>query len=183
MNWRQGVYALIGGILGFLTVFAAHAVVTVIAIQSISFVGLSTPTAGQAWILGLVVPLMIIAGAALAAQSLGATWRRSLVAGIAAFVMAASIIHAGRSNYSPFNQYETLAFVCSAAVAVLLATVNKGDTTPVGLMVTIGITTLLVLGAAFFAGYGFVIALSAWCLLPVFAGLFRTIASTLPQKP
>ncbi|MBN1313602.1 MAG: hypothetical protein JXB30_19510 [Anaerolineae bacterium] len=173
MNWRKGVYALIGGILGFTIVMAAYSITVITATQSLAIFSRPSLAAGQIMIFCFVVPLMIIAGAALSARTLGATWLRSVAAGITALAVAVSFIYAGQSNSSPFNQYETLALACPAAVAVLVAIVGKADTKPRGPVVTIGLTVLLISCAIFTEGYGFVIALIAWLLLPVSAGLLR----------
>jgi len=177
MNWRKGAYALVGGALGFLIVLVAHFTAIGVAIQTMGFFGSSSFTTGQALIFYFVVPLMTIAGAALTAKSLGANWRRSLAAGTAAFAVILGILLAipKYSNYSPFNQNETLTLVCPAVAAVLVAIARKADTKPTGLIVTIGLTALLVLCAIFTEGYGFIIALLSWLLIPAFAGLFRRI--------
>lgn len=173
MNWRKGVYALGGGILGFLTVLLAHFWIISIAIQSMGFFGGSSLTGDQSLIISCLAPLMVIAGSMLTARSLGASWKRSLVAGVAAFVSILIVLYATPkySNYSPFNTNETLTFICPVAVAVLVSIVARPDANSTSLTLAIGLSALLIFYGFLFTGYGSIVAVAAWVLIPLSVGL------------
>jgi hypothetical protein len=173
MNWRKGAAALIGGALGFFVILVANAMAVRTAFQALGFFGSSPLTTGQALMIYLIAPLISIAGAALTALSLGATRWQSLLTGVAAFATAVSLLLAGRNNHLPFNQSEMFAFVCSAARTVFLSMLGKAGFDLTAFTVILGIMLLLVLAVSVFTGYGFVIALAAWLLLPAAAGLLR----------
>jgi hypothetical protein len=175
MNWRKGAYALAGGVLGFLIVLFVHFWTIGVAIQSMGFFGSPSFTGGGALIFYFIVPLMMIAGAVLTAKSLEASWNRSLAAGAAAFASVLVILYAipAYSNYSPFNQNETLTLVCPVVVTVLISILGKNDTNSTTLTLAIGLSALLIFYSFVFTGYGLIVAAAAWLLIPLSVGLSR----------
>jgi hypothetical protein len=85
------------------------------------------------------------------------------------------------SNYSPFNQNETLTLVCPAALAVLVSILGKADTNSTTLTLAIGLSALLIFYSFVFTGYGLIVAAAAWLLIPFSVGLSRRTGEAKAQ--
>lgn len=173
MNWRRAAYAIGGGALGFCIVLAANFISVLIGLSHMDFIGggSTSATPWETFVVYIVVPVMICLGPMLTARSLGATWRRSVISGIATVLVVVFVFE----NSGPELYFgEKLVFVFSAITVVLTATLFRAETDSTTLAATIGLAALLVVGVFpdnLFAN--FVVPILAWLLLPAVAGLFQ----------
>ena len=173
MNWRRAAYALGGGALGFCIALVANFLVLSIGLSHIQIFGDggASPTLGEDLVVEVVVPAMICLGSMLTARSLGATWRRSVISGIATVLVVVFVFENGGPE---LYIGEKLVFVFSAITVVLTATLFRAEIDSTTLAATIGLAALLAVGVFpdnLFAN--FAVPILAWLSLPAVAGLFQ----------
>jgi hypothetical protein len=173
MNWRRAAYGLGGGALGFCIVLAANFIFFLIGLSHMDILGGggTSLTTKENFLVYIVLPAMICFGSMLTARSLGATWRRSIIAGVATFVVGALVFE--RSGNVLYVS-EKLALTFSAITVVLAATLFRAQTDSTALVATIGLAVLLAVGVFpdnLFADIA--VPILAWLLLPAVAGLFQ----------
>jgi hypothetical protein len=178
MNWRRAGYGFGAGGLGFVAIRLAMILAIVVSLQSnwLAFGSSPTLSPGQLFIVFVVSPAIACFGPVLISRALGATWRRSLISGVAALIVGLGVLAALSSNYSsysPFDYHDTLTFVCLVAATVFLGTIGRAETDPTGLTVTIGVAILLIVLVFVLREQGFIVSLFSWLLLPAVAGLFQ----------
>lgn len=159
--------ALVGGLLGFALVYLARALALVVALQAFGLVGGKSLSPLGQLALYVIVPLLLVTGAALTARSIGAGVRRSLIVGMAAAAIAITV-QLSHNNYAPFDWLETAAFVAAAVVSAMLAVASRQSKWKT--VVSCGVLGVGLLSVvALVPGLGFVVSLVAWLTLPVVA--------------
>jgi hypothetical protein len=173
-------FAAAGGLVGFFIILLAVGIVILVAFQSgaLSFGG--TLSRQENLFIDILVPTLISLGAAIPAWGLGAKWWHGLLAGMIAMTVFIYIESDGgkQVNYAPFSQRETLAYVSTALVSVLIAVVGMKKLYPMNFL----LLTLVAILARFSLvvidmveesyKVGFVVSLLAWIILPLAAGFF-----------
>ena len=161
--------AALGGAAGFLLFFVARGIALLTALDAASPVPLaggSLDAADMAVLVGVVLPL-IVAAAGLVAWTMGAGWPARWLAGLLALAPAAVCVYAGRSNYSPFNRFETQAFLLPVLMAVLVVTAGRRPPAAAGgAVLAWGACTILVQVSP---AQGLPIAALGWLLIPAIA--------------
>jgi hypothetical protein len=173
------VSAARGGIAGFFLVLLGNIAVLVVGIMEGAVVfGGGLHSWKDNLVTAIFVPVLISLGAALPGWVLGNKWWRGLLAGIIA--MAAFIyieLNGGKQfNYGIFSQRETIAYISTALVSVLVATVGRNEFQPRGYVLIFAISAVSV-GLRFIVPEenfvaGFVVSLLAWSLLPTAIAFF-----------
>jgi len=172
----------ISGIVGFLLFTLARFIFMRVVISH--FFG-SALSSWEKLIIFVFVPIMIILGASIPAWALGASWWHRILAGTIAMGVTVLVLIFGDSNYSPFNDRETLQFVSPVCVTVLIANITRKDRLPLGKIVVFIIIIAFLSLKLIIPEYdikvddinfkiGFLISLLAWTMLPPIAAFFTT---------
>lgn len=188
---KRLLFAAAGGLVGFFVLLIANAIVLMVALSHVSIVCCSGPYIFSLWenlIVFGFVPILIIFGISIPARLLNGTWWYGLLAGMISVGVIVIIQIFSNSNYSPFNNRETLQFISPVCIMALISTVLRKDRFFWGkLAICILAISLLGLkfvipGNEFEVGsislkVGFVISVVAWTLLPLVTVLF-----TMPNQ-
>ena len=125
-----------------------------------------------------VVPLLIAIGAAIPAWTLGATIQHSLISGIISMTVFVLVdVTGARTNYAPFVEYETVAFILAAFVTVVIAISQQNDLSSARLNIIFW-SAIALIGLRFILpgndiAVGISISFLAWVTLPLVATIFK----------
>jgi hypothetical protein len=173
-------FAPAGGLVGFFVVLFAEGIVILIAFKSgaLSFGGTLSWQANL--LIDILAPMLISLGAAIPAWGLGAKWWHGLLAGMIAMIVFIYIESDGgkQVDYGVFSPRETLAYISTALVSVLIAVVGMKKFYPMNFL----LLTLVAILARFSLvvidmveesyKVGFAVSLLAWILFPLAATSF-----------
>src|SRR6266487_4769611 len=167
-------FAAAGGLVGFFVMLLAVGIVFVAALLAGGF---SFGGGIHSWqdnlFIAILVPTLISLGAAIPAWRLGAKWWHGLLAGIIAMIAFIYIESNGgkQVNYSFFSEHETLAYVSTALVSILIAIAARKKFQVQKSASLFAVAAILVVLRLVIsdenASIGFAISLLAWVVLPL----------------
>jgi hypothetical protein len=175
---RQLFLAAAGGLVGFFVILLAVGIVIVAAFLAGGFsIGGGIHSWQDNLFITILVPTLISLGAAIPAWGLGAKWWHGLLAGIIAMIVFIYIESNGgkQVNYAVFSQRETLAYVSTALVSVLIAAVGRKKFYPINFIlltlvaILAGLSLVVVDIAEESYKVGFAVSLLGWILFPLAA--------------
>lgn len=186
---KRLLIAVAGGATGFFILLIADFIVLAVALGHFSVVCCSGPYTFSIWenlIVFGIVPLIIIFGVVVLARTLNINWWYGLLAGIIAVGIIVMCQVFGDSNYSPFNNRETLEYLSPVCVMVLISSMLMKDRLFFGrfaifiLVISFLGMKFIIPGDEFEVGnvslkVGFAISLLGWIILPLATAFFMKL--------